>query len=198
MCHSPSLRDKAAADAALTKSLRDWADVSNGAIWILELLRQQTGELLVIHGEADKGYRIAYANIGRAFHFFTLLQHALEGRMPGAKQADARLITIAKGEEHGDAHDKAWWHYGQGDSPKPELSESVWGEGTMDEIERINDTRVMILWPPLMERGWNSSFFTPILSLRLPDVRILAELPQNEVAVWKARLGLPGKQPSES
>ena len=43
----------------------------------MEILRQRSGELVVLHGQEPRGFRVAYRNMSYCFHLFTLLQGAL-------------------------------------------------------------------------------------------------------------------------
>ena len=165
--------------------------ISIGADWILQILRQRSGELLVLHGMHAKGFRVAYENISNCFHLFTLLQAALEGRMPGSKKSSPRTIEAARGKITAqDAHDNAWWHYGQGTEPKAELNSLIFGEANPDSIVPIDGEQVILLWPNVMERGWDGGFFSPTLKAAPPDVQITEELSEDEVRQWRERLGL--------
>ncbi len=91
--------------------------LSYGAMWVLELLKQRSGELCVLHGVHRIVVVVRYENLSNCFHLFTLLQGALEDIMPGAGKASPDLLAIARGEASGEGHDTAWRHYGMGAAP---------------------------------------------------------------------------------
>lgn len=176
-----------------------WDSISIGADWILEILRQRSGELLVLHGVHAKGFRVAYENISNCFHLFTLLQAALEGRMPGSKKTSPKTMEAARGKITAqDARDDAWWHYGQGTEPKAELKSMIFGEANPDSIAQIDGEQVILLWPTVMERGWDGGFFSPTLQATPPDVQITGELSGDELRQWRERLGLTSNARSQS
>lgn len=166
--------------------------LSYGATWVMHLLRQCSGELVVLNAAHRKGAIVHYKNISNCFHLFTLLQGAVADIMPDAQQPPEDVLAIARGEASGAGHDHAWWHYGQGDCPKAEMGASIWGEGAPDSIARIDGVQVILLWPPLLgSRSWDSGFFSPVLEASLPSVEVARELSADELAAWRARLGLP-------
>jgi hypothetical protein len=166
--------------------------VSIGAGWLMHLLRQQSGELIVLGVGHRRGALVRYRNIANCFHLFTLLQGALAARMPGAGKPSETVLGIARGEYQGDGYDHAWWHYGQPTSPNADINSSIWGEGTPEQIARIDGTQVLLLWPPIVEsRTWDTGFFMPVLHASLPGVEVIAELSAAETERWWARLGLP-------
>lgn len=174
----------------------DW---SAGPMWVMEILRQQSGELIVLHGHEKVGFKVGYENLSNCFHFFTLLQGALETRIPGGQSANGNAMAAARGEESGDVSDGAWWHYGQPTSPEPDLGSTVFGEGGLDSIASVEGTQVIVLWPMIMEsRTWGGGFFGPYLAARPPKVEILEQLKENEILEWRTLLGLrdrPTKKP---
>jgi uncharacterized Zn finger protein (UPF0148 family) len=182
------IRGREDACAVLAKAEK-W---SPGPMWVMEILRQRSGELVVLHGQEWKGYRVVYQNISNCFHLFTLLQGALDGIMPGSRHASAQTLAIAKGEQLEECHDEAWWHYGQASSREPTLVTTVFGEGSPDSIEQHNGEQVLLLWPPLLQgRSWDGGFFSPTLEAAPPSVTIKCELSVEEVGEWRTRLGLP-------
>ncbi len=166
--------------------------LASGPKWILALLRQRSGELLVLHGVEGVGVRVKYENIENCFHLFTLLQGLLQRVMPGAKTQSTTMYKIARGELVGQVHDSAWWHYGRAGVPKADFVGMVFGEPTLDSIDEVDGQQVLLLWPPIIaDRSWNSGFFQPIIDARKPNVELLEKLSPDEVKRWRERLGLP-------
>lgn len=165
---------------------------SVGAMWVMQLLRLQGGELIVLHGIERKGFLVRYENLANCFHFFTLLQAALTRDMPGAQQVPEKVLAVAQGAIQEEVYDHAWWHYGQPTSPSPSLETMVFGEMPLDSIDRVDGAQVMLLWPPLVEsRSWDGSFFCPHLMAAPPRVKIIRELGERELNRWRTRLNLP-------
>ncbi|MGE0489785.1 MAG: hypothetical protein AB7S38_11310 [Vulcanimicrobiota bacterium] len=163
-----------------------------GAIWVGHLLRQQSGRLLVLHGQKPVAAMLSYHNLTNCAHLFTLLQAALEQRMPGARTTDPHIVAVARGESRdSELMDTAWWHFGQADCPTAELGASVWAEAAPDSISWIDDHQVMLLWPAILgSRSWNTGFFGPYLEAAPPQVRVENWLAEGEVAGWRERLKL--------
>ena len=188
-------------DAALLEKLKGDADAfealshgehwSNGPMWVLQILNQRSGDLLVLHGVEEKGFRVRYENLANCFQLFTLLQGALGDRMPGGREPDEEVIAMALGEEGDCEGDTAWWHYGQGNVPEPNIMASVFGEASPDSISVVDGEKVMLLWPPVLQsRGWGHAFFTPILDAARPKVTVIEELSAAEITKWRERLKL--------
>jgi len=167
------------------------ADISIGAAWMVQLITQCSGQLVVLKTAEKIGVLVRYANISNCFHLFTLLQAAVARAMPDAQPIDPRLYEIACGKQQGECWDKALWHYGQPTVPRAELPATVWGEMPPSSIASIDGQQALLLWPRVMARSWDSGFFSPILATSLPEVDILKSLSSDEVDAWWTRLGLP-------
>lgn len=190
--HSKSLREQIAAKPDVVREFERVAHLAVGATWVSELLRQQSGNLIVLHGEQPVGALVHYENLTNCFHLFTLLQGELAEFMPGAKQVQSDVLAVARGDMFEDVNDSAWWHFGQPDSPQPNVSSSIWGEGSLDSIRCVDEQQVAILWPPqLGSRGWSGGFFGPYLQASPPSVTLLRQLDDEEVQQWREKLRLP-------
>jgi hypothetical protein len=188
----PELRTQIAQQPNLMEELEFHAPWAVGVYWVYELVRKCSGTLLVIHATEQKGVRVSYENLSNCFHLFTLLQGALSGSMPGARQPSKQALAVAQGRSDEECHDAAWWHYGIGASPQPDMMTSVFGEPSPAEIPQIEGTQVLLLWPPIMQsRSWSSGFFGPRLDAAPPSVKVLEHLSSAEVEQWYRRLGLP-------
>ncbi len=105
--------------------------------------------------------------------------------MPGGRVPDERVLKVARGDLYEDMTDVAWWHYNQPISRQPELAQSIWGEGSPDEIGRIDGTQVILLYPPIIQsRTWGAGFTQPIILSCPPRVRIDRWLTDEECADW--------------
>lgn len=195
LSRAPGRRESIAAEA-ICDELERVEHLSQGAGWLLHLLRQRSGQVVVLNVEKRLGVLVRYENIANCFHFFTLLQGALVGVMPDARETPERILAIARGRQHDEASDEAWWHYGQANFPRADHLASVWGEMGPDHISRIDDVQVLLLWPKVLgRRSWDSSFFAPVLEATPPDVQVVRALSKAEVQQWWSRLGLPQAKP---
>ncbi len=180
------------ADADAVAELERVESHSLGPMWILELIRKVSGELIVLHGEQPVGARVEYRNISNCFHLFTLLQAALAKAMPGARKTATDVLAVAQGRRLAECSDEAWWHYGQPVSGSPDLMTSVFGEQSPRDIGSIDGQQIMLLWPPILgSRGWDAGFFGPALEAAPAAVELTEMLSAEEIATWRQRIGLP-------
>ncbi|MEO0475505.1 MAG: hypothetical protein AAF085_05990 [Planctomycetota bacterium] len=164
---------------------------ANGPTWVLALLRMTSGELVVLHGTTLSGVRVKYDNISNCFHFFSLLQGAIGTDMPGGKHPDISVMAKASGDDMGECHDEAWWHFGQPFSKEADLASMVFGEMQPTSIGSVDRTQVILLWPPIMQsRSWDSGFFHPKIESKPAMVNVLSKLTDIEIAEWREKLGL--------
>ncbi len=201
LTRSQELCERLKSDRAKQEEIYRIDHLSYGCMWVAEILRHSSGEMTILHIESRKGVRIRYENFGNAFHFFTVLQSTLKGVIPGAKPASPNTLNAALGktEVSQGLSDGSCWHYGQPTCNEPDLAASVWGEGTLDEIQIVDDTQVMLLWPPIVEsRTWDGGFFGPIIHAALPQVEVVGTLSSEEVDHWFERLNLKSRKEAKS
>jgi hypothetical protein len=195
LSHSPDTRTAVSQDVETLRELSRTQYLSVGALWVVSLLQQCSGELIVLHATRSKGVRVTYRNIGNCFHLFSLLQGALAGAMPGAKSPSAKVLQVASGKEEGETTDEAWWHYGRPDVPEANLRGSIFGEQSPSEIPQVDRTQIILLWPPILQsRSWDSGFFGPVIASSLPSVELSGMLSDEEVASWRGKLNLPERK----
>lgn len=169
--------------------------LSIGAAWVLQLLRQRSGTLVVLDVENRRGCLVRYANLANCFHLFTLLQGALVDMKPRSASLSPQAVAAARGDEAGDVGDSAWWHYGQPHAATAAVAASVWGEASPADIASIDGEQVILLWPTILgRRTWSSDFFHPLLHAALPELERVRTLEAPEIKAWWRRLGLPGKR----
>lgn len=172
------------------------AHLSDGASWVLQKLRQESGDLIFLLAERKKGYLLRYENLTNCFHLFTLLQGALADEKPKSAPFDRQAVAIASGDEDGDCTDRAWWHYSQPHATEANIAASIWGEGTPSDIAEVAGTRIMVAWQTVLgSRTWDAGFFTPILQQALPKVELVRQLSDEETGAWWQKLSLPEPKP---
>lgn len=190
LAQMPAERQKLGEDTALLERLTTLSGYGYGLAWVLEALRRKSGTLIVLHPPTGAGLKLRYENVSRNFHLFSLLQIAVGTRFPGGQQPDPKIAAAARGQTSDEVHDQAWWHYGDPRSKTPEPLTSIWGEGLVTEIPVINGSRVMLLWPPIMQRGWDGSFFSPHLEALPANVVVEEDLSAESAREWLKTLGV--------
>ncbi|MCA9552541.1 MAG: hypothetical protein KC933_21085 [Myxococcales bacterium] len=184
----PERRAELRRDAAFMDRLDAASFHSYGLGWVHEAALRQSGALILLHAESGRALRLRYSNVANCFHLFSLIQCAVGTRLPGGKQPNLHFAALARGEEHGEGYDEAWWHYST-PAPKAEIGASIWGEASVASIPRVDDVQVIVVWPTLMgSRSWDTGFFGPQLMALPPDVVVEAELDEREAAEWMRRL----------
>jgi hypothetical protein len=192
LARSPELLRAIAQTEPMYREFKRLEPLSYGAGWVMHLLRQRSGQLVVLNAGNKNGVIVRYENISNCFHLFTLLQGALAPLMPDAAEPSEQILDIARGRAEGNVQDYAWWHYSQPDATKADIAASVWGEMAPDGIASVDGSQVLVLWPPIIaSRSWDAGFFLPILYASPPNVEVLEILSPAELDVWWEQLGLP-------
>ena len=198
IARSPQKRKEIQHNPKIIESIESLIPVSYGALWIDELLKKVSNDLLVIHAEQHVAVRVRYKNLSNCFHLFTLLQEALVEVMPDSQKIENKeLLLFAKGliPDLDEVSDKAWWHYGIASSTEANIVASIWGEMSPMGISTIDDEQIILLWSPIMgSRSWDGSFFTPFLEATPPSVELLEVLNQDETKQYLEKCGLSTKR----
>ena len=187
----PTLRRTLGSDRALNDRLARAEAYTHGATWVRGLLYRTSGALVVLHAASRRALALSYQNVGAAFHLFTLLQGAIGTTLPGGREPNRALLSSARGRGHTAEPDEAWWHYQDHRRTEPELIGSIWAESSVDEIPKLDDTLVLVLWPKILGgRHWDAGFFGPTLEAAPPDVKLVRELSPAEAEAWFVRLAI--------
>ncbi len=163
-------------------------------------------EMVVLHPQLRRGYRIQISGIGDNFQLHTLLADALigdptQGWLPG-KRPDARVAALAKDAPF--APEEMWdlpsvegtfnlvnWHGLQPDETLPEgiqpdaTKHWIWNEGIPADIAPFEGQRVILLGPPPYNRFWNAGRIFPGMKA---DLRVLEILSPETVQQWLRRI----------
>jgi hypothetical protein len=161
---------------------------SSAAAWVLEILHMRSGELIVLHTEYMVGVRVKYQNISNCFHLFSLLQIELEEVMPGAKEVKEEILEVIQSKGESECMDEAWWNYEHDEGVGEFKIRLVFGELSPETISRVNGEQVLLLSAPMGSRSWDSNFFWPYLAAAPSSVKLMEELPKEEVIEWISRL----------
>ena len=178
-------------DAPLLDRLDVLGGYSHGAWWVREALLKTSGKLVLLHPPSGTGLRLWYDNVSHNFHLFSLLQTTVGTAIPGGRLADDTVALVARGQSADPVTDEAWWHYGTATSPKPELKASLWGEGLVRDIPRLDGEQVILLWPPVLgSRSWDAGFLGPHLEAMPADAGVERVLGADETKVWLEKVGI--------
>ena len=187
----PAQRHALAEDAALVDRLDELRGLTPGAWWVWEALRKTSGTVVLLHPPSGTGLRLAYANVSNCFHLFSLLQSAVGTSIPGGRTPNETIARVARGKSSDSISDEAWWHYGNPRSPKADVSATIWGEGLVREIPRVEGEQVMLLWPPVLRsRAWDAGFLGPHLEAMPADASVDSMLTPDECQTWLTKLGI--------
>ena len=198
ICRSPAARQYARTVPGLADALIELLELEPyvpEADFLLQTLALTDGmELVVIHAESRRGFRVALEAIGSNFHLFTLLQNAvisdsLRGFSP-VGLPDPAIIAIAKGESpiSEDAYDTARFQFYNWFALSPDgtidgtnIAAWIWGEGSPADIAPLDGERIVLLGSPVLAvRSWQGFFLNIHTALR-SDVRVTAILSDAEV-----------------
>ncbi|MEZ4371868.1 MAG: hypothetical protein AB7K71_13725 [Polyangiaceae bacterium] len=206
----PERRRELLHDEAMVERLDEVVSLSVGAFWLLEALKRSSGDLIIVHVPSRKGLELRYENVSNCFALFSLIQNAVGKQLPGgeAPRPDLSMWLLHRDGMPFEGTDHAWWHYGSPLSPEPDLTNSVWGEMLVQELPTFPaldapgpETRVILLWPPLLQsRTWDAGFLTPHIGQLPASVELVSELSTEDCEAWLGRLGIPraGQSASES
>jgi hypothetical protein len=157
-------------------------------------------ELLVLHPETKRGYRVRISGIADNFQLHLLLADALVGDAAGGllpgKRPDPQAVAAARDRQVGPRARSAqgvfnlWtWRGLRPDGTLPPANEDaahwVWNEGTPADIPPFDGVRVVLLGPPPYARSWNAGrrFDGMVAELRLEEV-----LPADTARDWLDRI----------
>lgn len=166
--------------------------------WLRDLLQVlDDEELLVLHPEWKRGYRVKIVGVADNFQLHLLLAHALigdpdRGKLPG-QRPDPCVVRAARGYKTSLPDPTATGVFNlvswRGLLPDQTLSSDhsfwIWGEGTPADIPVLEGVRVILLGPPPYERAWNAG---PKFSGMIANLIILDILRPEAVEGWLARI----------
>jgi hypothetical protein len=191
---SPELRSSLKQDQPFMAQLETAEGLLPETSWICETLETSSGEIVVLAPGEQKGFLVAYRNLSKCFHFFTLLQEALASHFRLDLAPHASAIAMARGDKaiNHDETDCAIWTYCDYHGLDDKFS-LVWGEMAPAYIPKFEGKQIVLLLPLAFYRSWNATFFGPRLGPR-SSVEIIQVLPRQEVIERCERLQQQSKQ----
>jgi len=200
LSRSKTLRQQAQTRHRLIEIIASMSRDNVGAEWLNKMFAVlDDEELVVLHPEQGRGYRLRIEGIASNFDLHTLLAAALigdtaEGWLEG-KAPDPDVVEALQGE----ASDSAMHTSGsfnlvnytglQADGTVSTDLDSrihwIWNEGVPADITLFEGLRVILLTPPPYERSWNVGRAFGGMVGRLYVEQVLSA---QEVLTWLARL----------
>ena len=175
-----ALRTSIGACSELQSELDRIEDLTPGAWWLRGLLLQRSGTLNIVHLDQKMGIRLSYSNVTNCFHLLTLIQGQLEGALPGARPADAQVMSVAMGETWDEVTDEAWWDYLVVESG---ALVALDGQQSPESIPSHDGAQVIFVRAASTAGlSWDGGFFAPVLSASPPKVSLDRPLTAAEVS----------------
>lgn len=197
LCLDTNARHAARQDVSFMRGVKSLAANHREVNFLHRLLNLVDGEeLLVLHPQENKGFRVRLEAIATNYHLFSLLQGVLvgDGKLSGPRP-NRKVIATATGEMPHDRiiTDAALWHYASWKALLADGTPSdtrIIGEATPRDIPLFEGERVVLLGPPMPgARGWDSTFFTNLHDALRSKVEIVEILSSDEVAIRLQRIG---------
>jgi hypothetical protein len=186
----PALREAMGREPELVHRLGELGGYSHGATWIFEALLKSSGTLIFLHPASGAGLRLGYSNVSNCFHLFSLLQTAIGETIDGGRVPSDAIARVARGKSTETVDDEAWWHYGTLHSKHADMSTTIWGEGLVREIPRVDGMPLILAFAPILKtRMWDAGFLGPHLEALPADVTVDSVLTPDEVQAWLKRIG---------
>lgn len=203
-CRLPAARQRARQIPGLEEQLTLLAENSPEADYVLQVLALTDGmELLVLHPEQGKGFRVRLEAVNFNFHLFTLLQDAVtrgaKGTITDVEPVDSEVAAIAKGEVVPTRmmHDSARFQFhdyralkSDGTLDRADTGAWLWGEGRPGDIPVFEGERIVLLGKPVLaSRSWDINFFAAGIHDALrPQAEVTMTLNKGTVAAYLERL----------
>ena len=172
LARSPAARRRARGRPELAKRAAAVGDLHGKAKFLAEMLRVlDDEELLALHPETGRGWKVRVAGISDNFQLHTLLADALigdpdKGLLPG-RRPDPRVTAAARDgavDPSAALAEGAFnlmnWPALRPDRTLPTGQDGsahwIWNEGVPDDIEKFEGVRVVLLGPPPYHRTWDA------------------------------------------
>ncbi len=201
LSRSPAARREARRDTKLVADLQQLGPLHRRARYLGNLLRVvDNEEVLVLHPEAGRGYRLRLRGVGDNFQLHTLLADVLlgdpdKGFLSGPRP-DPRVVAAARnrvadrsvGVAVGSFH-LVDWHGLQADGTlcDPATNPACWiaGEAIPADIPLFEGTRVLLLGPPVIPQTWDANRTFEGMEA---DVQLVEVLNPAAVRDWLGRI----------
>eukprot|EP01102_Stenamoeba_stenopodia_P012497 TRINITY_DN3963_c0_g1_i2.p1 TRINITY_DN3963_c0_g1~~TRINITY_DN3963_c0_g1_i2.p1 ORF type:complete len:503 (-),score=122.69 TRINITY_DN3963_c0_g1_i2:4-1413(-) len=192
-----------------TNAIEEEASIADSTIWLNKTLALEDDiDVLVLHPELQQGCIVETEAIFNCYHFFTLLQDALNDKSWGQKRTIPppklrAIVEIAKGERDVDTSgsrvymDAAQWDYYQwtgldGENP----GSKIYGPGLLSRVLKFSDDGVPEMPVIILKRSnssrnpmkWTDEYFEPLHSSLLSEVCVKKFLTKEEVQQYVTKI----------
>ncbi len=203
LCLDLASRESARRHDALSVGIEALASLQREVKFLQRLLAFTDGEeLIVLHPQESRGFRVRLEAIASNFHLFSLLQGVLVGEpatgLLAGPRPNRKVIATAKGDIPHDRliTDAAVWHCYNWTGLLPDgtlaatlMTTWVSGAATPRDIPHFEGERVLLLGPPVpATRSWDSSFFTNLHEALRSKAEVVEILSADEVGLRLARI----------
>lgn len=203
LSRSASGRATARSDQALVAALERMLGLADPSCaefvrQLLQVLDEE--ELVVLHPELGRGYRVRISGVADNFQLDVLLADALigaseQGWLPGTRP-DPQVAAAAKDGPVSDSLPTAFrsfklvnWH---GLRPNGKLAEGtddhghwIWSEGAPADIAALEGRRIVLLGPPAYPAAFNAARRFPGM---VGEMRVVETLAPASVRAWLQRI----------
>ncbi len=191
LARMPEYRAALSNDQAFMDQVDHLQTFTYAATWVHTALLKESNDLLLLDMVGAGGAHVRYENVANCFHLFTLIQCVIGKQLTGGHKPKSAVFKAARNESDVEVNDAAWWHYGNPHDNEPNITSSIWGEGSVSSIPRIDELQVILLWPLILNsRTWDGGFFSPRLEAMMPSIQVEAILSPTECEPWLKRLNL--------
>lgn len=200
MSRSKNARSQVRKRDRLWNLVHGMSDVHDGAGWLAKLFAVlDDEEILVLHPDEKRGYRIRISGVADNFQLHLLLADALIGD-PAAgwlagKSPDPRVVAAMRDQIlESDLIAEGVFNLLQytalesdGSLPAEDSAHWIWNEGLPADIESFEGTRVILLQSPTYQRTWNAN---RLFSGMVGELTVLEQLTQAETESLLKRIAV--------
>ncbi len=193
-------RQTARANTELVRGIEALQERNKEANFVSMVLGLTDGmEVIVLHPDEGKGFRVVLEAVNTMAHLFTLLQGELinGGHLPGRPVPDD-VFGVATGEIPQEKlyHDEARWQFYNwgglrldGSLAGADMSRWLFVEQKPEEIPEFEGERIVILGPPILGmRSWDSNFFANIHDALRSRAQVVEVLTAEQVILLQDRI----------
>ncbi len=178
--------------------LDNYCDTVGFVPHILNMVEEET--VLLLSPATGNGVEVSLREIDSNNLFFTLVQFVLyheELLKPLGAQPFTYREIVERIARHEPVADEEWpeqlyesdcFGYYTYPALQPDGSYNemgaVWGEGTLDEVPKLDGRYVILLTKPSIQRSWGNAFIASTHSRLQPEVKLTRRLSKEETAEW--------------
>lgn len=188
--------------------LDNYCDTIGFVPHILNMVEEET--VLLLSPAAKNGVEVSLREIDSNNLFFTLLQFALYHEHllePLGAQPFTYREVVERIARHEPVQEEEWpeqlYESGcfgyytylalQPDGTYNEMG-TVWGEGTLYEVPKLDGRYVILLTKPNIQRSWGNAFVSSTHSQLRPEVKLIRRISREETEEWLEKIYAAGNK----